>query len=144
VSIEQGRVRLISDDLYDRERRWKNLNRNMDGHYVETIYPPEGGYQRRIFKIGFLSEETMEGADYAANAYYHHGRLGFWTKQIKDDAKKGILNVFDDDDKLVDIVKMVFGEYYEIKFEERAGKPVKIFRKTLGNKVVNEVVKEMN
>jgi len=143
VGLVDGRIRTMSGDLYDKNRRWKNRDRNTKGHYVETVYPSKGGYQKKIFKEGFLSEQMTEGPDYAGNAKYHQGKLAFWTKQTKEEARKGLFRVYDENDNLVDTVKMAFGEYYEIRFEDRKGKPAKIFRKTRGKKIVNEVIREI-
>jgi hypothetical protein len=144
VAVEDGRIRNISQELYDNGRRWKKLYINSDGHYVEMIYPQEGGYEKRIFKKGFLSDDERKNKDGMRRALYHNGRLGFWLKQSREDKKRGVFEVYNEDDKLLDTVKTAFGEYYEIKFEDRDGKPVKVFRKTRGKKIVNEVIREMD
>jgi hypothetical protein len=144
IGFEDGKLRRTSQTIYSADTPQKVLKRNYEGEYSDMTYFDEGAYVERIFKKGFLAKEIRQSRESAIYALYHYGRLGFWTKQTLKDAKKGILEVYDENDELVDTVKISFGEYYEIKFDDRDGKSVKIFRKTRGKKIVNEVIREMD
>jgi hypothetical protein len=143
TSLENGRIRGWSKYLFFDGRPSSVLKKDGEGQYDELTYLEDGGHKRRVYKKGFLAEYMREDKQSSLRGQYHRGKLGFWFEQTMQDAKKGILKVYDENDELLDTVNLAFGEYYETKFEDRDGKPVKIFRKTRGKKIVNEVIRSM-
>lgn len=169
MGLEDGMVRRTREDLFAKDRKTGVNTKNLDGDYDELTYLEGGGRERRVYKKGFLVEDVREPPEKSLRAFYYQGKLGFWTEQAKKGKERGILKIYDENDALVDTVtgfgesdirkllsKESFAErelllkeslaespYTEFKFEERDGKPVKIYRKIRGDKVVKEVVREM-